>query len=422
MRLITIMKYLGTLTALTAASGAYAANSGFYVGVDGGRDAGAIKTTEGSITSSYLDYANNADGFLWGASTGYNFFLTQRFVLGAELFWNRSNASVGWSHPNPAGKRDMEISSTIGASILPGWQLDSNNRLYARLGWIQGQFDEQSNDASIYGPNFDNKRSEGIQLGLGYLVNFANQWDLRMEYDHNDYRAIKQSGSDQEYTYKPEFDRYTLGVDYNFDSAQIKFADSVLLPISGWYAGVDAGRDDVNMNLLSTDNGATLMQVERSLRGYLGGLHVGYDWQVAQHCLLGVEAFGSVNSSYDEFYSTGYGVQSLAKLREEKSFGASVLPGYQLNQANLVYARIGYIESKFSETGAAGGLVGGDFSTHKPGLQLGLGYQVALTNAWSVFGEYDYADYAEIHTTADGDNYNYDPEDNQYKFGVNYHF
>lgn len=428
MRVITIMKYIGALTALTAASAAYAANSGFYVGVDAGRDTGAIKTNESYFSdpiNANQTYASHIDGFLWGARAGYNWFLTQQFVLGTEVSWNKSNASLGWQNSASVAVRDLQINSSIGATILPGWQVDNNNRLYARLGWIQSEFDQENNAAVLYGPTFSDLKQNGIQVGLGYLLSLTSQWDMRMEYNHNDYHAIHEYIGTDSYSYKPEFDRYTLGVDYNFDSAQIKFADSVMTsPFSGWYTGVDMGRDQASSNINITTDSSTSQQ-DRSLRGYLGGVHIGYSWQVMQHALLGIEAFALANSTETSYYSVssiGSDVSTTDnKIREQNGFGLSLLPGYQLNQSSLLYARIGYIDAKFEKTGTGTDL-GPDFSTNKPGLQLGLGYKVAFNNQWSVSGEYDYADYAEIHTSDSTGNFNYDMEDNQYKFGINYHF
>lgn len=416
--------YLLTLLALSSSTAAYAANSGFYVGVDGGRDTGTIKTDYTTSTRPASVTPVPLDGFLWGVHGGYNWFLTQQFVLGTELFWNRSTASDEYQ-----GAKDLTLSNSIGASLLPGWQLDSKNRLYARLGWIQSQFSNISDGQTLESQEraFQNTRSNGIELGAGYLVTLVNQWDLRMEYDYAYYQSleINTPNSNNNYSFKPVFDRYTLGLNYNFDPTQIKFADTIKPSFNGWYGGAALGRDNTSMNMQSNENGDTL-QERRGLSGNLGQMQVGYDWQFAPHGVLGIEAFGLLNTA-DGTTTEAHGhYEKTIDWQEQDSFGASLLPGYQLNPSNLLYLRVGYIASRFSYTPVV--LVHEasiSFDTTKPGLQLGLGYAVRVLNNWSVFGEYDYAQYASIHaesTVVDSHYYDIKPTDNQYKLGVNYYF
>lgn len=428
MRFKSTIQSLGTLTILMSImTSAYAANSGFYVGVDGGRDTATIKEndnySDGLFINSNVE-ANHLDGFLWGAHAGYNLFLTHHFVLGTEVFWNQSDAKLDWQHSVDFANRQLSINHSVGASVLPGWQLDSNNRLYTRLGWIQSYFDQEGNSTLLYGPTFNNTRSEGFESGLGYLVAFANRWDLRMEYDHADYNTISRSNGTDNYSYKPQLDRYTLGVDCNFDSAQIQLPDTVMLPSNGWYTAIDTGYNEANVDYQHLGTNTT--QQDRSLRGYVGGLHFGYQWELWPHILMGSEVFGMMNSSSGNYSnrisSDGFPTTSNeTTLREQYSYGAAVTPGYQFNAANLLYIRFGVIETQFEKT-VVGTDSGPNFKTSRLGTEWGLGYQVAVTDHWSVFGEYDYAYYAQIYTSDSTGQYNYTPEDNQYKLGISYDF
>ncbi|MBX9706229.1 MAG: outer membrane beta-barrel protein [Gammaproteobacteria bacterium] len=420
--------YLLTMLALTSSTAAYAANGGFYIGLDAGRQTGAVKQDD-KAAGSQLIFDSQLEGFLWGAHAGYNFFLSKQFVLGSELFWNHSGAKFNRLSTDSEGTIKLQITDSVGASILPGWQLDSNNRVYARLGWIQSQLTQDSNTPLVsMGPSFQGARVNGIELGVGYLVALVNQWDLRMEYDHDSYNTLHQYVGAGSYSYNPDLDRYTLGVNYNFDPTQIKFADQIQLSASGWYAGVDAGRDNASLksdSVTINDSPNTTLQEKMSLRGYLGGLHLGYQWQLMPKIVLGVEGFTSLSSTMSDTTVVSGSHYVVQKLREEYSFGASLLPGYQLNQANLLYTRIGYIATKFSSTEqVAQGTISDapEFSTTKPGLQLGLGYAVALTNKFSVFGEYDYARYGAISAASSIESYTYHPTDNLYKIGINDRF
>lgn len=72
--------------------------------------------------------------------------------------------------------------------------------------------------------------------------------------------------------------------------------------------------------------------------------------------------------------------------KASRSYGASFLPGFMVNDSVLGYLRAGFISTLFTSPGAT-----------KTGVQLGLGFQTALTHNYMLRGEYDYSAYHSIH-------------------------
>lgn len=72
-------------------------------------------------------------------------------------------------------------------------------------------------------------------------------------------------------------------------------------------------------------------------------------------------------------------------LRTKYSYGASLQPGYYLDDMLLGYLRLGGMYTNFSS-----------LNTTKPGWLVGVGLQAHLGDCWYVRGEYDYARFNTI--------------------------
>lgn len=79
---------------------------------------------------------------------------------------------------------------------------------------------------------------------------------------------------------------------------------------------------------------------------------------------------GELNSSYGNYLKTTYG------------YGVSLLPGIQLSEHTIGYARIGWIGTHFENQ-----------SSNANGAQFGLGLKTSVTQNWDVRIEYSIAGY-----------------------------
>lgn len=123
------------------------------------------------------------------------------------------------------------------------------------------------------------------------------------------------------------------------------------------------------------------------------GLSIAYEVMNDNQLVLEIEAFGAWHG-YDAIQDSQLGAISLnTKVRMKHSLGTALKIGYQLNQA-LVFTKVGYINSRFEHSSDyAGGARLGVDSQKSPGLLLGLGIDLKLTERVSVGLSYDYALY-----------------------------
>lgn len=412
---------------------AMAAQSGFYVGGRLGYESGEIKSNEAYTTTDpsliNTTYSSYLSDYVFGAYAGYDQFFSPQFVLGGEIFANRSNAQATWKTNLSATQREFQKISTIGISVLPGWQFNTNNRLYARLGWAQAEFDYENNNAGIYGPSFHAKERSGLETGLGWLTQLTEKLALRLEYDHFNYDAFKTvystSTNSGNFHYQPNFDQFTAGVSYYFNpNALVNTAQLVTLG-QGLYIGADAGRSNSGLKIYDASTSGT-PEYNYSLQGYTGGLHLGYRWQILPKFNLTAETFADTNTGEMNYRKTEYILDppttvSLIKLREKNSIGLSLLPGFNITPSSNIYARLGIINSEFIKS--SNDQTTPDFKVGQHGVEIGAGYEMAVTTHWSVLGEYDHSKYATINTRTNNNSLvSYSPEDNLYKVSVNYYF
>jgi opacity protein-like surface antigen len=112
-----------------------------------------------------------------------------------------------------------------------------------------------------------------------------------------------------------------------------------------------------------------------NFRGMPVTLSVGYDFDLHGTFSLGGEAFftpttGKLNSSYGNYLTTTYG------------YGLSFIPGIQLSEHTLAYARLGWVGAHFE-----------DQNSNANGGQFGLGLKTSVTQNWDVRVEYDITSY-----------------------------
>ena len=157
-----------------------------------------------------------------------------------------------------------------------------------------------------------------------------------------------------------------------------------------------------------------------SLSGLAAQLAIGYGWKF-NRISLGTEAFYNPGNAHFTLQHIN-GADRNFKLYNDLSYGLSVSPGYLLNASNLVYGRIGWIESQFKKTGSENGssLVGSNFNQHQSGLELGIGFETSLCPHVGLIGEYDYMRFSDIKNTLDGASFTYKPSSQQYLLGLSY--
>jgi opacity protein-like surface antigen len=209
----------------------------------------------------------------------------------------------------------------------------------------------------------------------------------------------------------------------------------------GFYLGAQLGYDSyrVRNNISASNDAATeTFNANPALNatGWVGGIFGGYGQYFNELYYLAGEIFvntsGASTSSTINHTFTGTGLDSLyTKVSVGTSWGVSLLPGVRLNDASLLYVRLGYNQAdiKGQASGVLNGVSVGSTSktTWRGGFNYGLGIESTFYPNWSVRTEYTHTNYGSFSNnvtvagvgTASG---NYSPSDNQFMVGLNYHF
>ncbi len=117
--------------------------------------------------------------------------------------------------------------------------------------------------------------------------------------------------------------------------------------------------------------------------GIEGTIFGGYGAMVAPSFHLAGELFVQDSANVKDFKSAG----NLTGVRSSWGFGASILPGYMINDHVLGFVRAGVVRTRFSDTGVR---------SNATGWQLGAGMQTSVYENLDVRGEYVFSDYQKI--------------------------
>jgi outer membrane immunogenic protein len=165
-------------------------------------------------------------------------------------------------------------------------------------------------------------------------------------------------------------------------------------PITNWsglYLGVNGGFGwgSANAEFGSGASGATDLKPS----GWVGGAQVGYNWQFQSGWLLGVEADIAASGLSDD--NTGDGAGPPGPVTIEQKIGSIGTVRGRLGYATgrwLPYVTGGLAFAHGTRTEDFGGNTYSDSNSHT-GWTIGAGVEYALTNNWSLRGEYRYHDF-----------------------------
>lgn len=209
-----------------------------------------------------------------------------------------------------------------------------------------------------------------------------------------------------------------------------------LMLADGFYFGVAAGYDAYRIV-----NDADFVSVEDafvfgfdpvlSVNGPVGGAFLGFGHYFGSfhNAYLGFEMFGNGSGALTDSQvlinalSVGSFIKYSTDLQVKSNYGLSLLPGFKLNNATLLYVRLGYNWTNIDVNDyilVNGFLVANSiYDVTSSGFNYGLGFETAVVPHVSLRAEYTHTDYSHF-TTYLGTKMN--PEDNQYMLGLILHF
>lgn len=157
-------------------------------------------------------------------------------------------------------------------------------------------------------------------------------------------------------------------------------------------------------------------------RGFLGGVHAGYNHQLANGVVLGVE--GDLNwariddsGASDDDYTSDYRIDWTGSVRGRV--------GYAIDRL-MPYLTAGVAFGGFRFTEFDDGVFDSSGRDNFVGWTVGVGAEYALTNNWSIRTEYRYTDFGstDFQSNYDGGSFDYiaDSKTHDIRIGASYKF
>lgn len=205
---------------------------------------------------------------------------------------------------------------------------------------------------------------------------------------------------------------------------------------SGFYVGGHIGGGWINSNGTFTgttgsplDPTGTSYDLNNS--GFLGGLQLGYNYQMG-NWVLGIGGdFSWIGASHDAATDASLYAGAVIHSQEKTDWLATLTGrvGYALNDW-LFYAKggVGWIHQTYGGYATAGGATEqyNDITDTRPGWTVGGGVEWAFWRNWSAFLEYDYLDFGTKNYTFTSTSvtatYDIKSAASELKAGINFHF
>ncbi|MGA8172189.1 MAG: outer membrane beta-barrel protein [Methylocystis sp.] len=416
--------------------------TGLYVGVNQGFGGGVLDANVSLVGPGLLSgtqTTNRANGFFAGGDVGYDYQFSSNVVLGAEtdMQWSDVQAShqaTTWSSTGAVGSGNANIRNNLNWFGTTRLRLGySFGRLlpYVTGGVAYGEV-AANGEQFVGGAMFNGSATQttvGWVAGAGLEYALSNNLSARAEYIYMQLPGV--SGPASGLTPPPfppltgsfstgSFGTHMIrtGLNWNFGGPDSLSRDGFLsmlfapptLDWTGFYAGVTGGyggdRTDAVVNLASALPVASSTQTQNHTSGFLAGGQLGYNRQLANHLVVGLETdaqWSGMKASHQA--SSGPGAYALTDISNGLDwFGTTRARLGWASGSTLTYVTGGVAYGDVSARGLqiSGGLFSGSVSQTKVGWTIGGGVEYALCKNLSLKAEYLYVQFGGVDGSAYG--------------------
>lgn len=204
----------------------FAWSNGAYVGAGIGIDTADFNVTTYPQKTGEFNVINTTEwatqGVLGNIFGGYSWHHNW-FYLAGELNGNLSSAYFTTSNEDKVhssfSQTTIKMNKSWGIGLLPGIILPQDTLLYARVGYVDGNFHVSTTDVSLANTN---TWLNGLRLGLGIEKTIHKNWGLRLEYSHISYEQqsstvnIPADSFTKKTDITPDSNQFELGIVYRF--------------------------------------------------------------------------------------------------------------------------------------------------------------------------------------------------------------
>ncbi|MGD9671503.1 MAG: outer membrane beta-barrel protein [Hyphomicrobiaceae bacterium] len=346
----------------------------------------------GTLMADFGDH----DGFAAGGFVGYGLAVGYwQLALEADL----TGSTADWTHSRLPGGRVFSVDRGMGygLSAIFGRYLNGGSAVYVRAGVVYQDF-----DTAYQTPNNTFARSDtklGLRLGVGGSVPLGDRLALRMEYEYTtfgDERIGPPRGPD---TFAYDESGTWLSLVYAFHAMDPANVPSFTVDWRGFYWGGQIGHGTLS-SLARGDRDEhdppSVLLADFSDTGVTGGLFAGYGLSFDRFYLAAELEAEISDANWDhERAPTG---RSFA-VDKKGSIGAGIRLGYLVNQAAMLYGRVGVVQSYFDmDLDRGSHAVSQDDSI--TALRYGFGMELPATRHVALRLDYTFTDYGTLQLAA----------------------
>ena len=202
------------MAAAFAATQASAAEpfSGPYVGVQGGWQQDKVRATVRDTTGTTTG-RETSSGFAYGAQLGYDFKVSDQFVLGAEAFLTGDTDKMRWA-VGPGSTVSFDGGRSCGRAARAGVLAGPSTLVYAKGGWENGRFTVAATDTT--GTERFSSNRDGWTLGAGVEHPMAENVSARVENRYTKFNSFGNDDVSSDGSVRINRNRIMAGVNYRF--------------------------------------------------------------------------------------------------------------------------------------------------------------------------------------------------------------
>lgn len=189
-------------------------------------------------------------------------------------------------------------------------------------------------------------------------------------------------------------------------------------PFSGPYVGAEITHDsfELDSDAILSASGTTAALDSLNGNGVGLGIFAGYDYLINDQFFIGGEAklhFSDAKMSItlDDGVDVGR-----SNLQAKESYGISARGGAKINDSTGIYARLGWVNTKFKQTSSLNGTRTFDDRNTNDGFLYGAGLETFIGDNAGIRVEYTVTDYGHFEDGAAG------VMNNQISAGFSWHF
>ncbi|GEM_PF-1139423 len=214
--LASLLVGASTLIAFNMSATAESNFDGPYIGaqIGFGKTSANGNYEPGTSGNTAFSDSDSMSGLNGGIFAGFGKSINDKFWLGGEVAYSRSNAD--YSESDGSVTATLEQNQTLEIGIRPGYLVQDDTLIYGRLGFVKTKFDLNVTDGT--NSFSDGETLNGVRLGLGAERIVKDNISLRIDASFTNYEdySISDSATQEKFTVDSDEILFRIGTSFRF--------------------------------------------------------------------------------------------------------------------------------------------------------------------------------------------------------------